>query len=467
MESKTLVKSGTAPRERAAHLTFPGFDAIRLLAAWAVVFSHCYPIAGGISKPDLLGTVFGDRQGFGGYAVQVFFILSGFLLSGSLDANPDPLRYLTNRIARIVPGFCFAIVVSVVLIAPLLSDLGWSLVISRAGWASIFWSITCLRDSTAFALSASRFPELNGFLNGSLWTIPYELVCYLVLLFLYMVLRKASRVAAAALVLSLVTIAGPRLGWTTIDWAAAAPGVLKLPMVMFDHTLPYFCGGAAFYAFHKRWGTPRFLVGVAAALLTISAFFHMHSVVLAFVGPVLLVAIGSRRNVFSWLTKKTGDVSYGVYLFGWPVGLLVAAKAETTNPLLVFALSIPLVFAFSYAMHRLVEVPVNDIVKPRVLQWLPRFSLTPGLRASPSNGASDALAKAVYALAYVFCVVAIGRFLIYPYAFSLNWFGFQVYQLLAITVILWLILKSGEVLSRYWKINPPREGNAEQCGELS
>ena len=454
-----MAESTYAQPRRAALPSFPGFDAIRLFAAWAVVYSHSYPIASGIDAADPLVSVLGGRQELGDYAVQVFFMLSGFLLSGSLDANADPLRYLTNRLARIVPGFGFAIVVSVLLIAPLRSGLGWTLLTSKAGWTSIYWSIGCLADRTGFTLSQVRFPELAGFLNGSLWSIPYELVYYLVLLGLYLLLRKDSRVAVAALVLAVVAIEGPQLGLTTIDWSAAAPGVLKLPMVMSEKTLPCFSSGVAFYAVYKRWGIPRGLVIAAAALLLVAPFIHVDDLALTFAGPVVLAALGSRRSVFSSLTEKIGDVSYGVYLFGWPVGLLVASQVGTTSPLGVFALSIPLVFVFAYAMHRLVEMPVNAILKPRVLLWLPRFSSVPAGRMERTGGPPPRMARVVHALAYGFCLVTIGRFVIYPYPFGLNWFGFQVYQLLGIYVVIALVLKAGEKLSKPGPQGPPTQSS--------
>ena len=194
------------------------------------------------------------------------------------------------------------------------------------------------------------------------------MVCYLVLLSLYMLLRKDSRVAIAALLLIALTLLGARLGLTTVDWSAGMPAVIKLPYALFDKTLPYFCGGVLFYAFHKRWGAPVPLVSAALVLLLGTALFGNHDVALAIAGPVVLAWLGVRPSVLSRLTDRIGDVSYGVYLFGWPVGLLVTSMSGSTSPLVVFTLSIPIVFALAYAMHRLVEVPISTTVKPSVLR---------------------------------------------------------------------------------------------------
>lgn len=409
------------------------------------MFAHSYPVTLGLSTPDPLNAL-GERTGLGEYAVQVFFILSGFLLSGSLDGNPDPLRYLANRLSRIVPGFCFAIVVSVLLIAPWMSDQGFWLLASKSAWTSIYWSLNTLGDRTGFVLTAVRDTDMAAFMNGSLWSIPYELVYYLVLLALYMLLRRDSRVAVIVLVLAVVTFAGPRLGLTTIDWDNNAPGLFKLPMAMFDKTLPYFCGGVAFYSIYKRWGINRILIASSAALLILSALLGLHNLMLAFAGPPVIVALGSRRSVLSRLTESIGDVSYGVYLFGWPVTLLVATRTGSVSPVAVFVLSIPLVFGCAYAMHRLVERPVALVFKPWLFKKLPRFGGKPG--QSHLEGPAAGPSRLAYGLAYVFCFVMVARFTIYPYPFGLDWFDWQTWQLVIICVVCAVLLQAGSWLSQ-------------------
>ena len=410
-----------------------------MLAAWAVVYSHSYEIAGGPSAADPLCRLLGGPC-IGDYAVQVFFIMSGFLLSASLDANNDPLRFLANRLFRIVPGCCFAILVSVLFIAPSLSDLSWlGVLTSRMTWTSILWSTSELRDLTDIGLSASRYPELAGFLNGSLWTIPYEMVCYLVLLSLYMLLSKDSRVAIAALLLLIVTMAGARLAVIPDGSFAYGLAAIKLPYALSDKTLPYFCGGVLFYACHKRWGAPFSLVLAATGLLLGTAIIGLHDVAMAVAGPVVLAWLGARRSLLSRLTDKLGDVSYGVYLFGWPVGLLVTSLTNSTSPLLVFAFSIPIVFALAYSMHRLIEVPVAIAAKPTVFRRLPSFAI--GAPELPF------MRRAAHAIAYAFCLIMILRFVIFPYPFSLNWFGAQWQTLVGICLVMAVILKLGERLS--------------------
>lgn len=417
-------------------------DAIRLVAALAVVYAHSYPIGRGLNTPDPLEPFLGGI-GLGDYAVRVFFILSGFLLSSSLDSSPDPLRYLANRLLRLVPGFAFAIFVSVLLFGPFMTDMGWRLVFSAKAWSSIYWSISCLSDMVSFQLSRVPQPGLVWFMNGSLWSIPYELVCYLVLLCLYMLLRKDSRVAWAALGIAAFTLAAPRLG------LAAGPEraqEISLPLAMFPSTLPYFCGGAAFYAVYKRWGMPRFAAPVALAALLASAVFHLESETLALAGPVLIVSLGSRRTALSRVPETLGDISYGVYLFGWPAGLLVAATTGTTSALVIFGLSLPLILASAYAMHQVVERPVSTRLRPWLLQYLPSFTLPgPDDRADDRRRAVETGARLV---AYVFCFLMVARFTVYPYPFGLNWFGFQVSQLVEIIVVSAAIIAAGDWWAR-------------------
>ena len=424
-----MSQAAPAPRPQA----FPGFDGIRLLAAWAVVFSHSYPIALGPHTPDPLISRLGDFNGLGDYAVRVFFILSGFLLTASLDHSFDPLRYLVSRALRLVPGFCFATMVSVLLLAPLLTVGGYlAMWRSPEAWSSIGWSINGLSDSVNFTMPLVRFPDFAGFLNGSLWSIPYELGCYLLLLALYLLLRRDARVGLAALVLASVSLAGPQLGFATTNWAEAGNGRWPLPLVMFDSTLPYFCGGVAWYAAHKRWGTTPWVALAAAIALALSVVLRLHDFVLAIAGPPILVYLGMQRTWLSRLTERLGDVSYGVYLFGWPAALVVGTRLGLNQPLAVFCVAVPVVLVLAYAMRVLVETPVADGVKPWLFRKLPRCRVGQGQWPASLPWRE----RALKALAYAFVLVMMLRFVIFPYAGGANWFGYQTVQLVGICAVI-------------------------------
>ena len=421
------------------HDGFPGLDGVRWLAAWAVVFSHSYPIAAGGNAMDPLAAFLGEGNSFGNYAVRIFFILSGFLLSRSLDhPKSDPLRFLVHRLLRILPGFCFAVIVTVLLLGPWLSGLSVpDLLFSKNTWLSIYWSIVGLGDASSLPPNASRFPELAGFINGSLWSIPYELVCYLFLLALQMLLRNSSKVAVAAGVIGVVSLLAPSWGWTTAQGSFPAAG-LPLPFIMLDKTLPYFCGGVAFYPIHKKWPFSGTILALAMTLLLGAAWFDLQVAAFAFCGPALTVWIG-RWAWLAWPMRKSGDVSYGIYLFGWPVSLVAALKVPAAGPVLVFLVSVLPVFLLAWLMRRWVENPVNDRLKPALLRLLPRFA-HPSLSGMTPSG----LQLLAHRLVYWGFFLSLTRFLVYPWPGSANWFGDQIYQLSGLGIFTGLLLTAAQ-----------------------
>jgi hypothetical protein len=185
-------------------------------------------------------------------------------------------------------------------------------------------------------------------------------------------------------------------------------------------------------------------------VLIAAAVLDVQETALAFAGPILIVAIGSAPGLLTRVTTSVGDVSYGVYLFGWPVGLLVSAYEPQAGPLGVFALSVPLVFAFAYAMHRLVERPVAEVLKPAVLRHLPRLTLGDPWRAAPRRALAAAAATPLSArvLAYGVCLITVVRFVIYPYPLGLDWFANLWTMLVGVCVVMAGILAAGKALAR-------------------
>jgi peptidoglycan/LPS O-acetylase OafA/YrhL len=146
--------------------------------------------------------------------------------------------------------------------------------------------------------------------NGSLWTIQLEFFCYLLAPFACA--RRWSVVA-----FWLLAAAG-----TEVTSSVYARGVLA------------FMSGAAYARFGLRWDSR---VGWACAVaLPISLFFaHAWAMGLASAGAYLLLGLGSKRAAF----RLGADVSYGVYLYGWPVQNLLIYEG-LREPLSIFAASL-------------------------------------------------------------------------------------------------------------------------------
>src|SRR4051812_15966764 len=82
-------------------------DFFRFLAALLVIFSHSYPLSMGTQyeqKYEPLIVVSNHQMTLGTFAVAIFFIISGFLISASLDRSRSWISYIIARFMRIVPG---------------------------------------------------------------------------------------------------------------------------------------------------------------------------------------------------------------------------------------------------------------------------------------------------------------------------------------------------------------------------
>ncbi len=461
--------------------TYPGFDAFRLIAAWGVAFSHIYPITGGDAALDPFQEVLGRGNSIGNYSLYSLFILSGFLLSQSLSHSTDPIRYLVNRFIRIVPGFIFATVMSMLFIVPLLTGRAFGEVLfAKDVWGAIIWSINGLRDVTGSTLSFSKHPEMGHFLNGSLWSIPYEVIYYVLLLAVALVFKKSSRISAVFFVLGAISLLGPICGFASTDWKGAADVPLLLPYALLDKTAPYFCAGAFFFGFNQRWPVGPAGFVTSCILLAATASAGVAHLAFPLLGPPIIIFLGRFTPPLSAGLAKLGDISFGVYLFGWPVGLLMAAKLDSTNPLTIFAATAPAVFALAVITQRLIEGPAQKRLKPWILEHLPRFPKTPktainetavgwlsltrnllstespdawkDLKAGLQTSAlrvlntlaptSPSLANIRITAAYAVCTILLLRLAAYPYPLTTNWFGFEPYHLATVIVVTALILGS-------------------------
>src|SRR6516165_3115921 len=99
------------------------FDALRLVAATSVVFSHSFLIVEGTQDHEWLIWLTGNQSILGLVGVFVFFAISGFLVTQSFEETDDAWRFLAKRALRIFPGLFVATLLSAFLLAPLVTTL--------------------------------------------------------------------------------------------------------------------------------------------------------------------------------------------------------------------------------------------------------------------------------------------------------------------------------------------------------
>src|SRR5690606_18042727 len=154
----TIAEAWAGPRNN--------FNLMRLFAAWLVIYGHAWAITGSPGG-DLVAWLTQFKFA-GGVAVDVFFVVSGFLIAASLQRN-DVRGYLVSRALRILPALVACVALAVLVLGPLLttSPQYWR---DPATW-DYLWVNGSLWSSRYFLPGV--FDTLpNPAVNGSLWTLP-------------------------------------------------------------------------------------------------------------------------------------------------------------------------------------------------------------------------------------------------------------------------------------------------------
>lgn len=274
-------------------------------------------------------------------AVFGFFLLSGYLLTTSIRTAPDLIGYAIKRIARIYPGFILATLVCFFVIAPLAGGTLAPNYLSR--------TVMLLPLASDGTFAGLRYPTLNG----ALWTIHHEACCYVVLAMLSVggLLRRPNLlVALTAAVFALAYLTG-QLDPSVM---AAHADVLHFP-----HLLSAFLTGSCARLLldpARQDGRIVLLATVILGIALVLGILPEQAVIL--VGGYILFWFCERRDtpVLGWIGRKT-DLSYGIYLYAWPVQSLLIWRYGFHDLALISLMTILIVSGAAVVSWHLVERP--------------------------------------------------------------------------------------------------------------
>lgn len=318
------------------------FDHVRLVAALGVVLSHTFPLTG---HPEPLAAITGGRVDLGALCVSVFLVISGWLITQSADRRPDLWRFVRARLLRIMPGLVVVLVFTAFLLGPLVSTQTGYLRASEPYWyvlknVALYWKANALPG----VFAANPLPDV---VNGSLWTLYYEVTFYGVIAML-MVTRLQRGWMAIAVVLA--------LGF--VYWYGPIPYVGRRFAFWSRLYLPFGVGMVMYYL--------RTQIPISAALATGSAIGLAVSALTGIAwwwfSPVAIGYLVLSAGLTPAATPLRWDLSYGVYIYAFPIQQLVASLG-VRHPALHLLVSVPPTLALAWLSWRYVETPALRLVR--------------------------------------------------------------------------------------------------------
>lgn len=329
------------------------YNLLRFLAAASVIFSHAYPMSGVVSDPleRLVGFSLGHL------AVDVFFVISGFLVTGSLLSRRDLASFAVARALRLFPVLVVGALFCAFVVGPLQTELPVGRYLSHPEtWKFVAMNSVPWPFGIAYTLPGVFLDvPVRGAVNGSLWSLPWELSMYVALTALgALAFTARPLVSERTLRRLLLAIGAVATAGFTVYEAFDFPYLFHVSQGLRLTSL--FFGGAALLVLSDRVVLSGRIALLAAALL-----------VADFLLPRPLMAVYAAALVYLviWLAyapsgplmayNRVGDYSYGTYVYAFPIGQCVAAWLPGAPAAVIIAITLPATLALAIPSWHLLE----------------------------------------------------------------------------------------------------------------
>jgi peptidoglycan/LPS O-acetylase OafA/YrhL len=296
-----------------------GFDYLRLSLAVAVALDHIPYIATGLT-PSQAALKLGLPAPFDTYLAHavgavtsnllpMFFALSGFLVAGSLERCQTLAAFIGLRMIRIFPALMVEVILSALLIGPIVTRVSISHYLSSPLLLTYFLNLT---GEVHYILPGVFIDSPDRSVNGQLWSIPYELLCYASLVAMVLIGGRKNRVIVLVLTTLSIVIFVMRYTWRHgFDVGLYVPSGLTL--------IWCFLAGVNFYQYRDRirHGDALGAVSLTGALLTTQV-----GGALSLLAPIFvayLTAYIGLMNPNRIFVLDGADYSYGIYLYHWVI----------------------------------------------------------------------------------------------------------------------------------------------------
>jgi peptidoglycan/LPS O-acetylase OafA/YrhL len=338
------------------------FGAIGLAMAIAVLFSHSYLFHGGTRAADPLMAWTGHT--IGEHAVQVFFFLSGILIAQSFDRSRRLVDFVAARVLRIFPALIVVLLLSALLLGPLVSTMSARAYFTDGEVAAYIVKTILMVTGSAPLPGVFETLPLEGRVNMSLWTLKYEVLCYLGVAVLGLAGLFNARWRVPATVLLAIGVAIVFIGEPKVQETHTFLDNLRY------FTLYFLMGTLAYLA--RTWLQVRALVLVPLLLLFVALIGTRFAefACAALVGYATIVAASLRWGFLTPFSREH-DWSYGVYIYAAPIQQTLLQTVPGIDPLPLSCFALALTLPLAWASWVLIEKPAIGF-RQSLVRWTAR-----------------------------------------------------------------------------------------------
>jgi peptidoglycan/LPS O-acetylase OafA/YrhL len=330
-----------------------------------VVFSHEYAIVQGAGSEPLAQLSSGFAT-FGTLGVDVFFVVSGLLVTRSLLERRALGFFVVSRALRILPALAVVLALSAWAMGPALTDLplreyftkhdAWSYVARNLTLADFQWGLPGV---------FTRNPVRDA-VNGSLWTLQPEVQMYGLLLLLGVIAAVGGTWLShrRPILVGIGMVAAITWGWAKHGDLAG----LGLEPSSLARLAPYFGLGALLYLLRRI--VPNTVLLPAAVWIIVFASRGTALFAPAFAVAVALSTVWLAYGRFGSLKRwgRYGDFSYGLYIYAYPVQQALVTLFPAWGRPEHFAVAYVIILLCAVLSWRFIEAPALSL-KKRFRQW--------------------------------------------------------------------------------------------------
>lgn len=328
------------------------FTLVRLILATLVVFGH-FKVLPGLSKAHGI-------YGYADFAVDAFFVVSGFLVYGSFDVLPKIKGFYIKRFFRIYPlYFAIVIVQAIVMITILGKHVQYGDVAKYLAGNLVFLNFISPDIGGIFAGSH------NVAINPSLWTLKIEATFYIIVPAIWYCIKRIGVITIPVIYIASTIFAIVAINHGHETLAKQLPGQLR-----------FFIVGIGLYIYRDKFIMPKPAAFLLAILLFAACTLRC-DYPLTLIYPILIGALVFICVLRLPVIKMDMDISYGVYLIHAPLiqlALLFGIFSDNTGFL---SLLLALVFILAYFVEKIIEIPMVSYGKKLAARFSSPLNVKP------------------------------------------------------------------------------------------